>query len=116
MPHKPDYQIRSFKFACGILNLCRELEEARTVPGRVINQLLRSGTSIGANLEEARAAQSRADLLAKFSIALKESRETLYWLRLIESTCRVPSALLRPALTEANELVAILTTSVIRMK
>ena len=50
------------------------------------NQLLRSGTSIGANVEEGQAAQSRADFLSKLSIACKEARETHYWLRLLASS------------------------------
>lgn len=50
------------------------------------NQVLRSGTSIGANMEEAQAAQSRRDFIAKLAIALKEARETHYWLRLIQES------------------------------
>jgi hypothetical protein len=54
-----DFQTRSFTFACLIVNLYRSLDEARTVPSYLARQVLRSGTSIGANLEEAKAAQSR---------------------------------------------------------
>jgi len=111
-----DFQTRSFAFACLILKLSRSLDDERTVPSYLTRQVLRSGTSIGANLEEARAAQSRRDLISRFSIALKEARETLYWLRLIQSTCKIPAAILAPASKEANELVAILTASVRRLK
>ncbi len=107
---------RSFAFACLIVNLYRSLEEAGTVPSYIARQLLRSGTSIGANLEEAKAAQSRRDLISKFSISLKEARETRYWLRLIQSTCNVSTALLAQASDEANELVSILTASLRRLK
>ena len=74
-------------------------------------QVLRSGTSIGANLEEARAAQTRRDSAARFSIALKEARETAYWLRLLSTTGLVPIGLVASTLTEAEELVAILTVA-----
>jgi len=72
-------------------------------------QLLRSATSIGANLEEADAAQSRADFISKCSIALKEARESLYWLRLLEKTGKSESPQL---CDECDQLVAILTTIV----
>jgi len=72
-------------------------------------QLVDSGTSIGANLEEADAAQSRADFISKCSIALKEARESHYWLRLMRATRKIDNETL---LAEWNELVAILTTIV----
>lgn len=75
-------------------------------------QLLKSGTSIGANLEEADAAQSRADFVNKCQIALKEARETLYWLRVFEACSPRPIPGMPPLLNEANQLVAILTTIV----
>jgi four helix bundle protein len=76
------------------------------------NQLLRSGTSIGANIEEAQAGQSRGDFAAKAYIACKEARETHYWLRLLAAASVVPSDRLSPLTKEANELVAILTSIV----
>ena len=74
------------------------------------NQLLRSGTSIGANVEEAQAGQSRADFLSKLSIACKEARETHYWLRLLAATDIVREPRLIDLIDEANQLVAILST------
>ena len=115
MPHPPtDYRSRSFAFACDIVRLYQAL--VPSIPALLARQLLRSGTSIGANLEEAKPAQSRKDLIAKFSIALKEARETSYWLRLLMATSLGPKPLIEPVLAEANELVAILTTSVRRLK
>ena len=71
--------------------------------------MLRSGTSIGANVEEAQAGQSRADFLSKYSIALKEARETHYWLRLI-AECEILAPIRLAEITqECDELVAILT-------
>ena len=75
-------------------------------------QILRSGTSIGANLEEAAAGQSRADFVSKCNIALKEARERHYWLRLFVEAQVVPPEKLEGLLGESNELVAILTAIV----
>ena len=80
------------------------------------NQLLRSGTSVGANVEEGQAAQSRADFNHKYSIACKEARETHYWLRLLVAANIIPKEKLHPLIDEADQLVAILTSSVIKTK
>ena len=78
-------QSKSFHFSVRIVNLCKYLktEEKEFVMSR---QLLRCGTSIGANIAEAQQAQSRADFLSKLNIALKEAYETDYWLRLFYET------------------------------
>ena len=76
---------KSFRFAIRIVNLYKYL--SRTQREYVLSkQVLRSGTSIGANVAEAQQAQSRADFIAKLSIALKETSETKYWLRLLKAT------------------------------
>jgi four helix bundle protein len=76
---------KSFRFAVRIVNLYKYL--CRTQKEYVLSkQVLRSGTSIGANIAEAQQAQSRADFIAKLSIALKETSETKYWLRLLKAT------------------------------
>ena len=76
---------KSFEFAVRIVNLCKYLRYKKK-DFVLSKQLLRSGTSIGANVHEGRRAQSRADFLAKMSIALKESNETYYWLKLLYRT------------------------------
>ena len=76
------------------------------------NQLLRSGTSIGANIEEAQAGQSKADFIAKMSISRKESRETLYWLKLLAASELIDEIKLAELTKEADELVRILTSIV----
>jgi four helix bundle protein len=117
MPTQPvDYRTRSFKFACLIVRLFQELEELPGVPSYIARQILRSGTSVGANLEEAKAAQSRRDLVSKFSIALKEAREAHYWLRLITATRLTPVEMTDSIQKETNELCAILTASLQRLK
>ena len=72
----------SMEFSVSIVNLCD------TIKGKsaIVNQLLRSGTSIGANIHEANYASSRADFIAKMQIALKECYETEYWLELFSRT------------------------------
>jgi four helix bundle protein len=79
-------------------------------------QLLRSGTSIGANVEEAQAGQSSADFASKYSIALKEARETIYWLRLLREM-KVSSDLdLEYSLSEADEIARIIGAIIVNSK
>ena len=78
-------QVQSFDFAVRVVNLYKHLLK-RHRETDLFRQLLRSGTSIGANVSEAQTAQSRADFLAKMYIALKEANETQYWLRLFHHT------------------------------
>jgi four helix bundle protein len=83
------------------------------VPGvsrTLANQLLRSGTSIGANVEEGQGSQSRADFIAKYSIACKEARETNYWLRLLVASEIATDLKLQELIDESNQLIAILTS------
>ena len=74
--------VKSKAFALEVIRSCRVLREAKC-EGALINQFLRSGTSIGANVREAFYAQGRADFIAKLHIALKECSETEYWLELL---------------------------------
>jgi four helix bundle protein len=74
---------RSFDFAVRVVNVCKFLDEQPGVGRTLAKQLIRSGTSIGANVEESQAAQSTADFIHKLEIALKEARETRYWLKLL---------------------------------
>ena len=107
---KSDLPERTFQFAGGIVQLCQSLGERPGVARTLGRQLLRSGTSIGANVEEGQAGQSRADFVAKYSIACKEARETHYWLRLLASAEIVPEADLQDLLQESDQLIAIRTT------
>jgi len=77
-------QTKTFEFSLSIIKLYKDLVSNKEFV--ISNQLLRSATSIGANIEEALAAQSRRDFLSKMSIASKEARETHYWLRLIDAS------------------------------
>jgi four helix bundle protein len=107
---KRDLPERTFEFARRVVKLCQMLDQTPGVSRTLANQLLRSGTSIGANVEEGQAGQSRADFLSKLSIACKEARETHYWLRLLAATDIVREPRLTDLIDEANQLVAILST------
>ena len=85
-PELKDIRERAFEFAVRIVKLCKYLEKNSSVSRTVINQLLDSGTSVGANLEEAKAGQSKADFIHKNAVSLKEAREANFWLRLILAT------------------------------
>ena len=76
---------KSFQFAVRIVNLYKHLREDKN-EFTLSKQILRAGTSIGANVAESQQAQSRADFLSKLNIALKEASETKYWLRLLNAT------------------------------
>jgi len=107
-----DIQERAFSFACRIAKLYQFLAKHKRSGEILGRQVLRSGTSIGANLEKAKAAQSKPDFISKCNIALKEARETYYWLRILIETEVVSTDKLRELTNESNELVAILTTIV----
>ena len=107
-----EIQERTFEFAIHIVKLCQYLDEKPGVKRILSNQLLRSGTSVGANIEEAQAGQSRADFLSKMSIACKEARETLYWLKLLEKAKLISGDRLQNLKQEADEIVRILTSIV----
>jgi four helix bundle protein len=78
--------------------------------------LLRSGISIGANIEEAQASQSEADFISKYSISCKEARETHYWLRLLVASDIIPRERLAELLDECDQLIAILTSIIKKLR
>ncbi|MEJ7610834.1 MAG: four helix bundle protein [Ferruginibacter sp.] len=96
----------SFDFALQTITLYRKLIDKKEFI--ISKQLLRSGTSIGANVEEAIAAQSRKDFISKMSIASKESRETRYWLRLLDKS-KIIEMDYSPYLQNSEHIINILT-------
>ncbi|MFZ4776630.1 MAG: four helix bundle protein [Terrimicrobiaceae bacterium] len=106
----PDICDRTFEFAVRVVKLCQTLDEKPGVSRTLANQLLRSGTSIGSNVEESQAGQSKSDFVSKLSISCKEARETHYWLRLLAATNIIPESKLAALIDEADQLIAILTT------
>jgi four helix bundle protein len=103
----PDIRERTPQFALRIIQLCQHLEARGGVARTIGWQLLRSGTAMGANVEEARSAESRADFISKNAIALKEARETDYWLRLLAGVRIIAAVRLADLLREAGELKRI---------
>ena len=102
-------QEKSFDFALSIISLFKKLQEEREYI--ISKQILRSATSIGANVEEAIAGQSRKDFINKLSISLKEARETRYWLRLLQES-ELTSIDVSEYQKEALEIVNILSAIV----
>ena len=100
---------KSFDFAVRIVNLYKHLT-ADKKEFVLSKQLLRSGTSIGANVTESENAQSKADFISKMNIALKEASETQYWLLLLHSTDYLSDKEFASINEDAAELVAILTS------
>ena len=98
---------KSFDFAVRIVNLHKYLtiEQKEYVMSK---QLLRSGTSIGANVSEAERAQSKADFISKMNIALKEANETNYWLKLLNKTDYLSRSQYDSINTDINELIKLL--------
>ncbi|MBI1748238.1 MAG: four helix bundle protein [Acidobacteria bacterium] len=113
---KSDLPERTFSFAKRIVTLCAVLDDKLGTGRTLAHQLLRSGTSIGANIEEGQASQSEADFLSKYSIACKEARETHYWLRLLDAGDLVSKNQLQDLINECNEIIAILTSIVKKLK
>jgi len=113
---KRDLCERTFQFALRIVNLCQELSKKLGAGQTLTKQLLRSGTSIGANVEEGQAGQNKADFVSKYSIVCKEARETHYWLRLLDESRIASSPEIESLLTECNELIAILTAIIKKTK
>ena len=111
-----DIKERAFEFALQIVKLCQHLDNQPGVPRTLAYQLLKNGTSVGANIEEAQAGQSRPDFISKNSIALKEARECHYWLRLLIAAKVMPEKRLAELRDEAEELKLILGSIVIRTK
>jgi four helix bundle protein len=106
-----DIAERLLEFAVRVLRLAQALP--KNAAGRHVGgQILRCGTSAGANYEEARGAESRADFVHKLGVSWKEARESWYWLRVIHRAELVSRARIENLIQEAGELCAILATSI----
>ena len=101
---------KSYDFALQIIKLHQLLRREKHF--EISAQLIKSATSIGANVEEALAGQSRKDFVAKMSIASKEAREANYWLRLIRDSALLPGNHVEVLVVDSEELIKILTSIV----
>jgi len=108
-------QQKSFQFAIRVINLYKYLtnEKKEFVLSK---QILRSGTSIGANIEESIGGQSERDFLSKISISYKEARETIYWLKLLKETDYIKTEEFESLFNDAEEICKILGSIQIAIK
>ncbi len=105
-----DLKIRTKKFALRVIRMYAALPKNDTVAQVLGKQVLRSGTSVGANYREASRGRSKAEFISKIGDCLKEIEETAYWLDLLVESGVVTSAKMAGLLDETNQLTAILTT------
>jgi four helix bundle protein len=104
-----DLKVRTKEFALSVVRLYSDLPKRREA--QVIgDQILRSGTSVGAHFGEAQRAKSRPDFISKIEGGMQELEETVYWLELLEETGFATIEILKPLKTEADELMAIFVT------
>jgi four helix bundle protein len=110
-----DLRLRTAAFALSIVRMFVRLP--KTTEAQVLGkQLLRSGTSVGANYREACRARSKAEFISKISECLREIDESSYWLELLSQAQIVPDHLLNRECSEANELTAIFVATLVRLK
>ena len=110
-----DLDERLLEYGVRIIRLVEALPKT-PVARRIGDQLLRSGTSVGANYEEAQGAESKEDFVHKLQLSLKEVRESLYWIRLLAKAGKLPTDRLANIIDEATQLRAILSKSVATAK
>jgi four helix bundle protein len=111
-----DIVVRTFDFAARVIALCTKLDERHGVGRVMMSQILRSGTSVPANVEEAQAAQSKADFVGKMSIALKEARETHLRLRLLATANLFSDQQLQPLIQESDEIKRVIGAIIVSCK
>jgi four helix bundle protein len=116
MVQPSDIRARAMQYALRSIRLFRVVERKGTTGAIIGKQFLRSATSIGANIVEARSGESRADFIHKYSIAQKEANESLYWLTLLAESHTVSLPKLQPLIDETRELIAIITTIIVNTK
>ena len=109
-----DIRDRTFRFACAVATLVLTLDNYRL--RSIVDQLLRSATSVGANLEEAKAASSKREFLRDVQVSLRESREAVYWLRICAELRFGPEAKLRELCGEGDQIARILGAIVVSTK
>ena len=115
MDERADLLERTKQFSLRVIRLYSALPE--TTECRVIGkQILRSGTSVGAHVREGKRSRSKAEMISKTEVALQELEETIYWMELLVESGIVKAKRLSELMREADELTAILVTSVKTLK
>ena len=118
-PMKPPREIlpRSFAYALRAIKLYQYLQRRKDGAGWILGkQYLRAATSIGANIEEAQAGESRSDFVHKLGIAQKEARECRYWLHLLAQSGIIGKEKLEPLRRETEQLIGIITAIIVNTK
>ena len=108
-PEPDDLHERTFQFARRVIRVCKAIPRS-DVASVIRNQLLRSGTSVGANYREARRGRSKAEFLSKAGECLRELDESLYWIELIQAEDLMPPDQLKEILDETDQLISIFVT------
>ncbi len=106
---------KSFRFAIRVVNLCKYLKNEKK-EYILSKQLMRSGTSIGANVRESQNAESKADFIHKLAISQKEADETLYWLELLKETNYITDEEFNSLEADARELLKIIRSIILSVK
>jgi four helix bundle protein len=115
--HPREILARSCSYALRAIRLYQYLQRRKDGAGWVVGkQYLRAATSIGANLEEAQAGESRSDFIHKLGIAQKEARESRYWLHLLAESGIVGRQKLEPLRRETEELIGVITAIIVSTK
>jgi four helix bundle protein len=115
--HPREILARSFSYALRAIKLYQYLQRRKDGAGWIVGkQYLRAATSIGANIEEAQAGESRSDFIHKLGIAQKEARESRYWLHLLAESGIVGREKLEPLRKETEELIGVITAIIVSTK
>ena len=112
MAKSRDLRVRGFEFTVDIVRMCWSELPSEPILRRLLYQLVDASGSVGANLEESGAGQTKPDFIAKQSIALKEAKESRFWLRVIGAAYPATAQRLQSRLQESNELIAMITASI----
>jgi four helix bundle protein len=110
-------EIKSWTIAFSVLvvKLTKELETSK-IPFAIINQVLRAGTSIGANVHEGKSSSSEKELIRYLSIALKSANETEYWLKIIQEAYEFSSPQIKKCEEELTEIQKVVATIILKLK
>lgn len=115
MANQRDINKRAYEFALRIIRLCKAMDKDH-VGRTLVSQVLRSGTSVGANVREAQGGQSKKDFIAKMSIARKEALETSYWLCLIRDSELQSAKRMAEIIDESDQIARIISSIIISAK
>ena len=115
MHYEKDIKIRTQKFAVRIIKLCAEFRKGN-IDFALIRQILRSGTSVGANVREAKASSTKKELIRFYEIALRSANETEYWMDIIKEGFEIKSEIMEEDKKELIEISKVLATIIINLK